>query len=83
MRVRVSQLPFFLSAVAGAVSILIVLVGAAAPDVKAIASAVDAHYNHLKTLEADFTEVYQGAFGKWNALVEKTWQDALGVSFSY
>ena len=32
-----------------------------AADVKSIASAVDAHYNHLKTLQADFTEIYRGS----------------------
>jgi len=32
-----------------------------AEDVKALAAAVDAHYNHLKTLEADFTEIYRGS----------------------
>ncbi len=32
-----------------------------AQDVKPIAAAVDAHYNHLKTLEAEFTEVYRGS----------------------
>jgi outer membrane lipoprotein carrier protein len=36
-------------------------VAASTADVKAIAAAVDAHYNRLKTLEADFTEVYRGA----------------------
>jgi len=30
-------------------------------DVKAVAAAVDAHYNHLRSLEAVFTEVYRGA----------------------
>jgi outer membrane lipoprotein carrier protein len=30
-------------------------------DVKAIATAVDAHYNHLRTLEAEFTELYRGS----------------------
>jgi outer membrane lipoprotein carrier protein len=30
-------------------------------DVKAIASAVDAHYNHLRTLEAEFTELFRGS----------------------
>ncbi len=30
-------------------------------DVKELAGAVDAHYNHLRSLEAQFTEVYQGA----------------------
>ena len=33
----------------------------AAADVKSIASAVDAHYNHLHTLEAQFTEIYRGS----------------------
>jgi outer membrane lipoprotein carrier protein len=31
------------------------------PDVRAIAQAVDNHYNHLQTLQADFTETYRGA----------------------
>jgi outer membrane lipoprotein carrier protein len=30
-------------------------------DVKSEAAAVDAHYNHLRSLEAEFTEVYRGA----------------------
>jgi outer membrane lipoprotein carrier protein len=33
----------------------------AKPDVKNLAAAVDAHYNHLRSLEAEFTEVYRGA----------------------
>jgi outer membrane lipoprotein carrier protein len=32
-----------------------------ATDVHAIAQAVDAHYNHLHTLQAEFTEIYRGA----------------------
>ena len=32
-----------------------------APDVHAIAQKVDSRYNHLHTLEAQFTEAYQGA----------------------
>ena len=32
-----------------------------ASDVHAIAQAVDDHYNHLQTLETEFTETYQGA----------------------
>ena len=32
-----------------------------APDVHAIAQAVDDHYNHLRTLQAEFTESYRGA----------------------
>jgi outer membrane lipoprotein carrier protein len=30
-------------------------------DVKALASAVDEHYNHLRSLRAEFSEVYRGA----------------------
>jgi outer membrane lipoprotein carrier protein len=32
-----------------------------AADVRELAAAVDAHYNHLRSLEAEFTEVYRGA----------------------
>jgi outer membrane lipoprotein carrier protein len=32
-----------------------------ATDVKTLAAAVDAHYNHLKSLEAEFTEYYRGS----------------------
>jgi outer membrane lipoprotein carrier protein len=32
-----------------------------APDVHAIAQAVDEHYNHLRSLQAEFTEIYRGA----------------------
>lgn len=32
-----------------------------AVDVKTLAAAVDAHYNHLRSLEAEFTEVYRGS----------------------
>ncbi len=35
--------------------------GRLAVDVKSVAAAVDAHYNHLRTLEAQFTEVYRGS----------------------
>src|SRR5712671_2189665 len=30
-------------------------------DVKALASAVDEHYNHLHSLQAEFTETYRGS----------------------
>jgi outer membrane lipoprotein carrier protein len=30
-------------------------------DIKNLAAAVDAHYNHLRSLEAEFTEVYRGS----------------------
>jgi len=31
------------------------------PDVKTLAAAVDEHYNHLRSLQAQFTEVYRGS----------------------
>ena len=31
------------------------------PDVHAIAQAVDERYNHLRSLQSDFTEIYRGA----------------------
>ena len=34
---------------------------AAAADIHSIAHAVDEHYNHLNTLQADFTEIYHGS----------------------
>jgi outer membrane lipoprotein carrier protein len=33
----------------------------AASDIKNLAAAVDTHYNHLRSLEAEFTEVYRGS----------------------
>jgi outer membrane lipoprotein carrier protein len=36
------------------------LSGAKAQNVHAIAAAVDEHYNHLRTLQAEFVEVYRG-----------------------
>ena len=33
----------------------------AEPDVKTVAAAVDAHYNHLRSLEAQFVETYRGS----------------------
>jgi outer membrane lipoprotein carrier protein len=32
-----------------------------AEDVKTVAAAIDAHYNHMQTLQAEFTEVYRGS----------------------
>ena len=32
-----------------------------AEDVQTVAAAVDAHYNHLRTLQTEFTEVYRGS----------------------
>jgi outer membrane lipoprotein carrier protein len=45
------------------VALLLSLAAASAQgaDVKAIATAVDTHYNHLRTLQAEFTELYRGS----------------------
>ena len=34
---------------------------ASASDLRTLARAVDDHYNHLRSLQAEFTEVYRGA----------------------
>lgn len=34
---------------------------AAAADIKTIAGGVDSHYNHLRSLQAEFTEIYRGS----------------------
>jgi outer membrane lipoprotein carrier protein len=44
-----------------AAMLLILGAVASAEDVHAIAQAVDEHYNHLRTLQANFTEVYTGS----------------------
>ena len=58
------------SLIAGSVSLLLALLPAVAAnstlDVHAIAQAVDNRYNHLQTLQAEFTETY------WGAGIERT-----------
>jgi outer membrane lipoprotein carrier protein len=47
-----------------AAAMLLVIIGSAgvvAEDVHSIAAAVDEHYNHLRSLQAEFTEVYRGS----------------------
>lgn len=48
-----------------AVTLLLVLsplpLGATAEDVHSLAAAVDEHYNHLHSLQAEFTEIYHGS----------------------
>jgi len=56
-KVRSLPLLFLLSGLAFLVSVQ----PAYAADVKSIAAAVDDHYNHLRSLEAQFTESYQGS----------------------
>lgn len=45
------------------VSVLSLPLGAAEakPDIRTAAAAVDAHYNHLRSLQAQFTEIYRGS----------------------
>jgi len=57
-----SRLSSFLSSSLFAALVVSILTGdGRAADVKSVAAAVDAHYNHLKTLQADFTEIYRGS----------------------
>jgi outer membrane lipoprotein carrier protein len=51
---------FMVSVLAGLMASGVAVAGQTV-DVKALAAAVDAHYNHLKTLETEFTEVYRGS----------------------
>src|SRR3954453_23860290 len=37
------------------------LMASPSPDLKTIAANVDNHYNHLRSLEAEFTEIYRGS----------------------
>jgi outer membrane lipoprotein carrier protein len=57
------SIPIALIPFALAFGMVAVWAKAAAPslDVKSAAAAVDAHYNHLHSLEAQFTELYRGA----------------------
>ena len=57
-----SRLSSFLSSSLFAALVVSILTGdGRAADVKSVAAAVDAHYNHLKTLQADYTEIYRGS----------------------
>jgi len=40
--------------------LMVSLLPAQAQDIRQLARAVDAHYNHLRTLEAEFTETFRG-----------------------
>jgi len=50
-----------LSILRNLVFLVLATVVSAATDVHAIADAVDRHYNHLRTLQCEFTEIYTGA----------------------
>jgi outer membrane lipoprotein carrier protein len=55
MRIRLLRFAILLSVTTA------LLQASVAPDVKTLAAAVDAHYNHLSSLQAEFTEVYRGS----------------------
>ncbi len=48
------RLPYFLLCLVAGSSLL------PAQDIHALARAVDEHYNHLRSLQSDFTEIYRG-----------------------
>jgi outer membrane lipoprotein carrier protein len=56
MRIRLLRFSIVLSLTAMALT-----AAAIPPDVKSLAGAVDEHYNHLRSLQAEFTEVYRGS----------------------
>ncbi len=47
--------------VTAALLLIVASASARAEDVHAIAASVDDHYNHLQTLQTEFTEVYRGS----------------------
>jgi outer membrane lipoprotein carrier protein len=54
------RLLFWLTAIVPALIVPALSVTAAAQDIHQLARAVDDHYNHLRSLQADFTEIYRG-----------------------
>ena len=54
------RVPFRL-AIAVLVTAALLPVAGFAVDVKTLAAAVDSHYNHLRSLQAEFTELYRGS----------------------
>jgi outer membrane lipoprotein carrier protein len=46
---------------AAALLLLVTSINLSAEDIHSFAAAVDEHYNHLRTLETQFTEVYRGS----------------------
>ena len=56
MRVRCLRFAIVLS-----LTTTVLMAAALAPDVKTLAAEVDEHYNHLRSLQAEFTELYRGS----------------------
>ena len=44
-----------------AIILAVIAATAMAEDVRTLAASVDDHYNHLRTLQAEFTEIYHGS----------------------
>lgn len=53
--------PKLIAAIALSILAATFLSSASTPEVKTLAAAVDAHYNHLQTLQTEFTEIYRGS----------------------
>ena len=58
MRPYIQSLPLVVVLFA---SLAIPMPSSALPNVHAVAQAVDEHYNHLQSLQAEFSEIYQGS----------------------
>ena len=58
MRSPIRQQPALLTI---AFWLAVVVAAPALPNVHSVAQAVDEHYNHLQSLQAEFTEIYQGS----------------------
>jgi outer membrane lipoprotein carrier protein len=63
IKMRVPWLHFAIPVLAAATALSAACVAADAKgsDVKTLSAAVDAHYNHLQSLQAEFTELYRGS----------------------
>ncbi|MGA7632219.1 MAG: outer membrane lipoprotein carrier protein LolA, partial [Terriglobales bacterium] len=51
---------FLVAILLGGVLCCLLLGKSQAQDIHQLAQAVDNHYNHLRSLESDFTEIYRG-----------------------
>jgi outer membrane lipoprotein carrier protein len=61
MRVRWLSLAIVFWTAVVSISATVLTAAGLSADVNTLAAAVDAHYNHLRSLEAEFTEIYRGS----------------------
>jgi outer membrane lipoprotein carrier protein len=61
MRVRWLSLAIVFWMAVVSISATVLTAAGLSADVNTLAAAVDAHYNHLRSLEAEFTEIYRGS----------------------